>query len=316
MAAFAARRVFSDFHPVVWIRRFAPLAFGARGRRRKDDEAIAAHYDEDADFFRTFLDSEFRCYTHGVFTADTEPLEAAMANKMRYAYDSLELRPGGRVLEVGGGWGAFLQYASEQGARVTSLTPSRASEAFMNDLAKDRGYDEAAIVRQHLFAYQGDGEKYDALVNMGVTEHLPDYDTTLRKYAALVRPGGRVYLDAVAMRRKHHLSSFMSRHIYPGRSTPMVLHDYLSSVARSGQFRVRTVIEDAHNYMLTCRAWALKLDAAREQIVERWGAETYLKFRAFLWGSTAGFVTGQLEAYRVVLERISTPDAAPGALPA
>ncbi|WP_007518460.1 MULTISPECIES: class I SAM-dependent methyltransferase [Pseudofrankia] len=313
VAAFAARRVFSDFHPIVWIRRFAPLALGARGRRKKDDEAIAAHYDEDADFFRTFLDSEFRCYTHGVFTADAEPLEAAMANKMRYAYDALALRPGARVLEVGGGWGAFLQYGSEQGARVTSLTLSRASEMFMNDLAKERGYEEATVVRQHLFAYEGAGETYDALVNMGVTEHLPDYETTLRRYAALVRPGGRVYLDAVAMRRKHHLSSFMSRHIYPGRSTPMVLHDYLACVARSGQFRVRTVIEDTHNYMLTCQAWALRLDAAREQIVERWGQEVYLKFRAFLWGSTAGFVTGQLEAYRVVLERLGTPDPTPSA---
>ncbi|WP_157734910.1 SAM-dependent methyltransferase [Pseudofrankia inefficax] len=309
VAALASRKVFSDFHPLVWARRFAPLAVGGRAQRKADDEAIAAHYDEDADFFTTFLDSEYRCYTHGVFTSDAEPLEDAMANKMRYAYDALELSPGARVLEVGGGWGAFLQYGSEQGAQVTSLTLSRASEMFMNELAKDRGFDDAAVVRQHLFAYES-AEPYDALVNMGVTEHLPDYAATLRKYAALVRPGGLVYLDAVAMRRKHHLSSFMSRHIYPGRSTPMVLHEYLACVARSPQFRVRTVIEDTRNYLLTCRAWALRLDAAREQVTERWGAELYLKFRAFLWGSTAGFVTGQLQAYRVVLERLGTGDVA------
>jgi cyclopropane-fatty-acyl-phospholipid synthase len=307
VAALAARRIFSDFHPLVWIRRFAPLALGGRAQQGADDEAIAAHYDEDADFFTTFLDSAYRCYTHGVFTSDSEPLEDAMANKMRYAYDALELAPGARVLEVGGGWGAFLQYGSEQGAQVTSLTLSRASETFLNDLAKDRGFADATVVRQHLFAYET-GEPYDALVNMGVTEHLPDYPATLRKYAALVRPGGVVYLDAVAMRRKHHLSSFMSRHIYPGRSTPMVLHEYLACVARSPQFQVRTVIEDTRNYMLTCRAWATRLDAAREQITERWGAELYLKFRAFLWGSTAGFVTGQLQAYRVVLERLGTGD--------
>ena len=88
----------------------------------------------------------------------------------------------------------------------------------------------------------------------------------------------------------------------------MVLHEYLACVARSPHFRVRTVIEDTRNYMLTCRAWALRLDAAREQINERWSPELYLKFRAFLWGSTAGFVTGQLQAYRVVLERLGTGD--------
>jgi cyclopropane-fatty-acyl-phospholipid synthase len=233
-----------------------------------------------------------------------------MDNKMRYAYESLALEPGARVLEVGGGWGAFLQYGSEQGARVTSLTLSRASETFMTDLAKQRGFDEAKVVRQHLFGYE-DEQPYDALVNMGATEHLPDYKATLRKYAALVRPGGRVYLDAVAMRRKHHLSSFMSRHIYPGRSTPMVLHDYLACVARSPYFQVRTVIEDTHSYLLTCQAWAERLDAAREQITSRWGSELYLKFRAFLWGSTAGFGAGQLQAYRVVLERVAGPEGAP-----
>jgi cyclopropane-fatty-acyl-phospholipid synthase len=306
--ALASRRVFSDFHPLVWIRRFAPLAIGGRAQRKADDNAISAHYDEDADFFTTFLDSAYRCYTHGVFTADTEALETAMDNKMRYAYESLVLSPGARVLEVGGGWGAFLQYGSEQGAHVTSLTLSRASEAFMNDLAKERGFADATVVRQHLFAYES-AEPYDALVNMGATEHLPDYTGTLRRYAALVRPGGRVYLDAVAMRRKHHLSSFMSRHIYPGRSTPMVLHDYLACVARSPSFKVHSVIEDTHNYQLTCQGWAERLDAAREQITARWGAELYLKFRAFLWGSTAGFGTGQLQAYRVVLERLGTSGA-------
>ena len=62
--------------------------------------------------------------------------------------------------------------------------------------------------------------RYDAIVNMGVTEHLPDYRATLRKYAELVKPGGRVYLDALAMRTKHNVSTFAGRYIYPGKSSP------------------------------------------------------------------------------------------------
>jgi len=73
VAALASRKVFSDFHPLVWARRFAPLAVGGRARRKADDDAIAAHYDEDADFFTTFLDTDYRCYTHGATCRTTRP---------------------------------------------------------------------------------------------------------------------------------------------------------------------------------------------------------------------------------------------------
>ena len=93
--------------------------------------------------------------------------------------------------------------------------------------------------------------RYDAIVNMGVTEHLPNYKATLRQYAELVKPGGHVYLDALAMRTKHRVSTFMSRYIYPGKSSPLVLHQYLRQVARS-PFELVSVDDDRHNYHLTC----------------------------------------------------------------
>ncbi len=105
---------------------------------------------------------------------------------------------------------------------------------------------------------------------MGVTEHLPDYRATLRKYAELLKPGGKVYLDALAMRAKHRVSTFMSRYIYPGGSSPLLLHEYLRRVAHS-PFELISVDDDRHNYYLTCKIWAQRLDAARDEVVRRWG---------------------------------------------
>jgi cyclopropane-fatty-acyl-phospholipid synthase len=109
-----------------------------------------------------------------------------------------------------------------------------------------------------------------------------------------------VYLDALAMRRKHAVSTFMKRYIYPGNSAPLLLHQYLKSVARS-PFELLSVVDDRHNYYLTCREWARRLDAARDEIVRRWGEPLYRRFRLFLWGSAAGFDTGLVQAYRWVL---------------
>jgi cyclopropane-fatty-acyl-phospholipid synthase len=302
VTALAMRKFFPDFHPVAWLGRFTPALF--QGGKEHDRKSISAHYDRESDFFMTFMDKRHRCYTQGVFASDDEPLEDAMTRKMDLAIDSLGLKPGDHVLEVGGGWGAFLEHAGRRGIKVTALTLSVESENYLNGLI-DREQLPASVVRQHFLGYNSGGERYDAIVNMGVTEHLPDYRASLRKYAELLKPGGSVYLDALAMRAKHRVSTFMSRYIYPGGSSPLVLHEYLKRVARS-PFELISVIDDRHNYHLTCKAWAQRLDAARDEVVRRWGDPLYRRFRLFLWGSAAGFATGQVQAYRWVLR---LPDA-------
>jgi cyclopropane-fatty-acyl-phospholipid synthase len=296
MTALKMRKFFPDFHPVAWLGRFTPALL--RGGHEHDRRSISAHYDEDSEFFLTFLDGRHRCYTQGVFESDDEPLEDAMTRKMDIALDAIGVKPGDRVLEIGGGWGAFVEHAGKRGIEVTTLTLSQESERYLGDLIARENL-PATVVRQHFLRYACD-ERYDAIVNMGVTEHLPDYKSTLRKYRELLKPGGSVYLDALAMRTKYNVSTFMSRYIYPGRQSPLLLHEYLRYVARS-PFELVRVEDDRHNYHLTCKAWAERLDAAREDVVRRWGEPTYRRFRLFLWGSAAGFDSGLVQAYRWVL---------------
>jgi cyclopropane-fatty-acyl-phospholipid synthase len=295
-AALRMRRFFRDFHPLTWVGQLAPALL--RGRKEHDRRAISEHYDEDSEFFLTFLDTRHRCYTEGVFARDDEPLEDAMTRKMDLALDAIGVKPGDHVLEVGGGWGAFVEHAGRRGIEVTTLTLAKESERYLNDLVT-RERLPVNVVRQHIFGYTSP-HRFDAIVNMGVTEHLPDYRTTLRKYAELVKPGGRIYLDALAMRRKRAVSTFMKRYIYPGNSSPLLLHEYLQQVARS-PFELLSLTDDRHNYYLTCREWARRLDAARDEIVRNWGEPIYRRFRLFLWGSAAGFDTGLVQAYRWVL---------------
>jgi cyclopropane-fatty-acyl-phospholipid synthase len=295
-AALRMRQFFSDFHPIAWLTNFAPALI--RGRKERDRRSISHHYDEDSEFFLTFLDARHRCYTEGVFARDDEALEDAMTRKMDLAIDAIGVKPGDSVLEVGGGWGAFAEHAARRGIEVTTLTLSRESERFLSDLFEREGL-PANVVRQHVFAYESP-RRYDAIVNMGVTEHLPNYRRTLHKYGELLRPGGHVYLDALAMRTKRRVSTFMTRYVYPGGSAPLLLHSYLRHVARS-PFELLSVVDDRHNYYLTCREWALRLDGARDEIVRRWGEPIYRRFRLFLWGSAAGFDTGLVQAYRWVL---------------
>ena len=299
----ALRNLFRDRHPLLWAWKFVrPRMYG---QVNSDARWIAEHYDEDPEFFLTFLDRDHRCYSQGVFEHDGEPLEAGIRRKLQFAWDATGVKEGDRVLDVGGGWGAWTQFAGERGVRVTSLTLSRASERFITGLIGSLRL-PCRVAREHLLAHEP-GEKYDAIVNLGVTEHLPDYRGTLRKYASLLRPGGRVCLDASATRRKYDVSAFFERHIFPGNGSPVCIHDYLARVARS-PFSLLAVHNDTHNYELTTRHWAQNLDAHRDEIERRFGQAQYRRFQVYLWGCVDGFRRDVVQAYRWVLELTGDPD--------
>lgn len=290
--------VFRNRHPVLSLMRFVrPLVVG---QVASDRAAIAEHYNEDPDFFTLFLDRRHRAYSQGVYEREDEPLEDAIGRKLDFALEAARIRPGDRVLDIGAGWGAFTEYAGKKGVRVTSLTISEPSRDYVQGLI-DRDRLPCEVRMEHLFEH-APAEPYDAIVNLGVTEHLPDYAGTLRQYERLLRPGGRVYLDASATRRKYRVSAFFERHIFRGNGTPLCLHDYLQAVAQS-PLEVETVINDRENYLLTARAWALNLDRHREAIEARWGGAQYRRFRVYLWGCVDGFRRDLIQAYRWVLRR-------------
>ena len=172
------------------------------------------------------------------------------------------------MLDIGGGWGAFVEYGGRRGLRVTSLTISEASRAFVQDLIDTQGL-PCEIRREHLFDHRPD-EPYDAIVNLGVTEHLPDYPRTLATYLELLKPGGRVYLDASAARRKNWVGTFVEKQLFPGNGSPLALASYVKAVSRS-PLELELVINDRVDYGLTARHWAENLDAARDLIEERFG---------------------------------------------
>lgn len=292
----ALRSMFSDRHPLRSVMRFVrPLLVG---QVSSDRAFIAEHYDREPEFYLLFLDARHRCYSQGVFAHADEPLEDAITRKLDFALDSIGARPGDRVLDVGGGWGAFTQYAGQKGVRVTSLTISRESEAFINALIHGEQL-PCAVRREHLWEHEP-AQRYDAIVNLGVTEHLPNYAETLKHYARLLKPGGRICLDASATRQKYDVSTFFERYVFRGNGTPLCLHDYLGAVARS-PFEIETVLNDRENYRLTTLHWARNLDQHREQIEARWGKAAYRVFQLYLWGCVDGFERDEIQAYRWVM---------------
>ena len=298
---FALRASLDDRHLLANCWRFLqPLLFG---QVYTNKQAITSHYDADPRLFLSFLDETHPAYSQGVYESDDEQLATALERKFNYAVERCELGPGKRVLEIGPGWGAFARYALQSDTDFTGITISTASQDYLTKKLSTVS-DRFRILLTDFLRYEPK-EKFDAIVIMGVIEHLPQYERVLTKFSHLLKPGGAVFLDGSASRQKYEFSSFMARYIYPGNHSYLVLDDFLNKLAKT-KLDLVEVFNDGWSYFLTFRQWALNLEKNKGFVCKEFGEFEYRKFRLYLWALAYQFHARHMECYRMTLYKPKT----------
>jgi cyclopropane-fatty-acyl-phospholipid synthase len=301
LAVLDLRAILNDRRPFrSLLRHVIPLVLG---QRRSDMAWVPKHYDFGNEFYWAFLDKRYRLYSQALFTADDESLDDAVENKLAYIVDVCGLRSGSHVLDVGGGWASFERYIAPRGIDSTMLTLSHEQFAYLSDLChRNAEPGRLNVVRESIFAYHA-ASRYDAITLLGVMEHLPDYQRLFARFAALLKPAGRVYMDFAAGQRKYKVSTFTSTYVFPGNHTPVYLPGLFAAAIAHG-FEPIVLHNDRHSYYLTLQAWARNLERAYERVLPMVGERVYRLFRLYLWAGAHQLQRdGKLESYRVVFQR-------------
>ncbi|MDH5716896.1 MAG: class I SAM-dependent methyltransferase [Spirochaetia bacterium] len=298
----SVRSLFGDIHPLHFIfRKIIPAIIG---QIKTDRKAISKHYEYEDELYLSFMDKT-RCYSQAIYEKDNESLEHAQRRKLNFVINACNLKPGSRVLDVGGGWGVFSEYAGLKGINVTSLTISKHSEKYIQNLIRRLNI-PCSVKLTDFYNYKSK-DPFDAVVILGVMEHLTNYKTVIKKFYQLLKPGGSVYLDASSDRAKNTKPTFLARYVFPGNHTYFCLHEFLKYVSKS-KFEVKKIYNDRYSYYLTCKQWAQNLEEKHRKITKRWGENMFRLFQLYLWGSADSFLKGTLDAYRVVLRRFDEHD--------
>ncbi|KAL4916636.1 S-adenosyl-L-methionine-dependent methyltransferase [Aspergillus aurantiobrunneus] len=279
-----------------------------RTATKMNSQAIIDHYGRGDDLYHSFLDKQFRFYSHGLFKHADETIEEASRNKLDLMWDRLGLAPGMRLLDIGGGWGGVTQYCGPRGVHVTTLTIAPSGARYIQRLIEENNLPGQVYLQD--FLNHKPSEPYDHAVSFGAIEHLPDYRRLARTVYNVLKPGGRFYLDGSAAITKFAVSSFTRDYIWRGAHTFMTVQDVVGELLYHG-FEVHEVVRETHDYELTILEWAKRLDAARDEIIAGWGEQTYRVFRIFLWGGAHAFKTNSLQAYHVLAERTADPGPRP-----
>lgn len=188
---------------VHWLRRNTP------GRAHRN---VAEHYDLGNDFYAAWLDPTMS------YSAACDPgddLEAGQRAKIERIADRLALPEGGRVLEIGCGWGSQAAELARRGHDVTAISLS------CEQLAWARGRVPDVDFRHQ--DYRAVTGTFDGIVSVEMVEAVGrDYwPAFLDMIAGRLRPGGRAAFQYIAIDDRLFdayaaSADFIQAYVFPG----------------------------------------------------------------------------------------------------
>lgn len=279
----------------------------ARGRllnlqRLRVTEVGEKHYDIGNDLYAAMLDRRM-IYSCG-YWKDADNLDAAQEAKLDLICRKLGLAAGMRVLDIGSGWGGFLQFAAERyGISGLGVTVSKEQAALANERLA------GLPVETRLLDYLALEGQFDRIVSVGMFEHVgyKNYRRYFEKARSLLAPDGLFLLHTIG---GHHSTThgdpWSEKYIFPNGMLPSIAQ---IGKAIEGLF----VMEDWHNfgadYDRTLMAWRSNFDAAwphldRGRYDERFGR----MWRYYLSVFAALFRARNISLWQLVL----SPEGVPG----
>jgi cyclopropane-fatty-acyl-phospholipid synthase len=297
----------------------APPPEEARSPRRHlhtkhtDRRAISHHYDVGNDFYEIVLGPSM-VYSCAYWPTPDSTLEQAQHDKLELVCRKLGLRPGGRLLDVGCGWGSMAVHAArEHGVRVVGVTLSQEQAAYARKRVADEGLTDMVEIRVQDYRDVQDGP-YDAISSIGMAEHV-GAEQYLR-YAAdlydLLKPGGRLLNHQIARRPQrdettYNVDAFIDSYVFPdGELQP--IGATVTQLERAG-FEVRDVEALREHYALTLRGWVSRLEDDWQRAVQLAGPGRARVWRLYMAASALAFERNRIGVNQVLAVRASESGA-------
>jgi cyclopropane-fatty-acyl-phospholipid synthase len=278
-----------------------------RNTRHQAKRNIFAHYDIGNKFYSAWLDSTMT-YSSALFENGTNDLSAAQTNKFRRLAESIQLKPGQNLLEIGCGWGGFAEFAAKTfGANVVGLTISREQYDFARERMFKAGLNEKVEIKFQ--DYRDERGTYDRIASIEMIEAVgeqfwPQYFAQLRDR---LLPGGFAGIQSITIQDKFFATyrrevDFIQRYVFPGGMLPSP-----ETLRRMGErFGIPVIRERIFglDYATTLAVWRDNFRAAWPSLTPLGFDERFRRlWEYYLSYCEAGFRSGNIDVRHVVFAR-------------
>jgi len=239
-------------------------------------------YDGSIDLFEAMLDP--RMVYSCAYWKDATTLAEAQERKLDLACRKLGLQRGMHVLDIGCGWGSFVQYAAENyGVSAVGITVSREQTEYARRRCKD------LPVEIRFQDYRELTGSFDRVFSAGMFEHVGprNYRRYFETVHRAMKDDGLFLLHTVGGNRSLvSVDAWIDKYVFPDSVMP--------SVAQiSHAIEKLFVIEDWHNfgpdYDRTLRAWFANFDANYPRLRASYDERFYRMWKFYLLACAGTF---------------------------
>ncbi len=275
-----------------------------RNSKKGSQKNIHAHYDLGNDFYKLWLDSSMT-YSSALFKQKNISLLEAQNNKYQNILDQLNLKAGDHILEVGCGWGGFMEYAAQKGVKVTGITISKEQ----HDFAKDRLEKYADYATVKLMDYRDIQGKYDHIVSIEMFEAIGEeyWSGYFGRLQSALKDGGKLIIQTITINDQDYSSyrkgtDFIQQYIFPGGMLPSP--EIFKKVSEQKGFKITGSIEFGLDYAETLKLWEEKFLSSLEAVKKNGFDEKFIRtWKFYLNYCRGGFEAGKIGVYQFYLTK-------------
>jgi len=276
--------------------------------KNQDKTQVVEHYDRGNDFYSSFL-GETMIYTSAIFHKQEDNLEVAQKNKMELVCQKIKLTKGERLLDIGCGWGTFVNYtASKYGADATGVTLAKNQVSYAEGKSKELGVQSST----HFICsdYRDiPKQKWDKITCLEMAEHvgIKRFPAFLAQIKDMLVDDGVFFLQIAGLRRYWHYEDinwglFMNKYIFPGADASCPLAWVINQLEAAG-FEVHTSETIGIHYSKTITYWYNNWMKNRDYITKTYGAQLFRLWQIFLAWSVISPYQGCATCYQIVAHK-------------
>ncbi len=268
---------------------------------------IAAHYDLGNAFYEKWLDASMT-YSSAVFEDLSEDMEIAQRRKYMRLANSIDLKAGEQVLEIGCGWGGFAEIAAKEfGCHVVCLTLSKEQAAFAKARIEKLGLTDRVEIRVQ--DYRDVDGTFDKIVSIEMFEAVGEkyWNTYLTHVKARLKSGGKAALQIITIDQDYFENyrrnpDFIQRYIFPGGMLPS--HGKLVEEIVRADLKLTHSYYFGKSYAETMRRWDQAFKKSWAEI-ETLGFDLrfYRMWRYYLCYCEVGFDQKTIDVGQFVIEK-------------
>ncbi len=264
---------------------------------------IKFHYDLGNNFYENWLD-ESMSYSSAIFAQQKSDLNLAQKNKFKHIAEIAKLKEKDNVLEIGSGWGGFIEFAVKNyNCNIIGTTISSAQyHLTKKKIVKSNLEKNATVIMKD---YRDLNGTYNKIISIEMFEAVGEkyWKTFFHKIRNLISEDGIIVLQLItisdyAFENYKRNPDFIQKYIFPGGMLPSLKK--LREIIELNSLQIKSINSFPEHYAKTLQIWRKNFNRSFHEIQKMGFDKNFQRmWNFYLSYCESGFKTNRLDLKQI-----------------